>query len=77
MTDVTIPDDAWPGDEEGTIASWLYSTGDEILRDVVIAEVMIEKAVLELHAPVAGRLVIVVPAETAIRRGQVVARIVS
>jgi pyruvate/2-oxoglutarate dehydrogenase complex dihydrolipoamide acyltransferase (E2) component len=76
MTDVSIPIDAWDADGEGTIAAWLYAEGDHVASDVVIAELAVDKAALELRAPVAGRLLILVPAETGVRAGQIVARIV-
>ena len=75
MTEVRIPDDLWDDDSEGAISAWLYEDGDRVEGGAIIAEVMNEKVSFELQAPVSGALEILSPAEDAVRKGQVVARI--
>jgi pyruvate/2-oxoglutarate dehydrogenase complex dihydrolipoamide acyltransferase (E2) component len=75
MTDVVIPQDLWSDDSEGAISAWFYADGDSVEAGTVIGEVMNEKAASELLAPAAGVLRILVAAEEAVRKGQVVARI--
>jgi pyruvate/2-oxoglutarate dehydrogenase complex dihydrolipoamide acyltransferase (E2) component len=75
MTDVSIPDDFWGDDAEGVIATWLFADGEAVTQGAALAEVMYAKASMELLAPATGILRILVPVETPIRRGEVVARI--
>ena len=75
MTDITVPEDLWDTDEEGVIFAWVYADGALVQRGKLIAEVTVEKAQLELNAPASGRLRILVPAETVVRKGTVIGRI--
>lgn len=73
--DVIISDNMWDADSEGAILFWCYANGDYVEEGTMIAEVTDEKVVTELHAPASGILTILVPANTTIEEGQVVARI--
>jgi pyruvate/2-oxoglutarate dehydrogenase complex dihydrolipoamide acyltransferase (E2) component len=75
MTEVRIPESFWDEDAEGVIATWLFADGETVTQGAVLAEIMYEKASMELVAPASGTLAILTPAETPIRRGQVIARI--
>ena len=75
MTDVSIPDHFWNDDSEGVIATWLFADGEAVTQGAALAEIMYEKASMELLSPASGTLSILVPVETPIRRGEVVARI--
>jgi pyruvate/2-oxoglutarate dehydrogenase complex dihydrolipoamide acyltransferase (E2) component len=75
MADITIPLDFWDEDKEGVIVSWLYGEGASVARGKLIAEIMVEKTQLELNAPETGRLTILAPAETVVRKGDVIGRI--
>jgi pyruvate/2-oxoglutarate dehydrogenase complex dihydrolipoamide acyltransferase (E2) component len=75
MVDVTIPEEFWDDDSEGSISSWLFSEGDSVKEGDLIAEVTNEKAANELLAPASGRLNILVAAEVPVRRRQLVAKI--
>lgn len=75
MVDVTIPEDFWDDDSEGSISSWFFADGDAVSGGDLIAEVTNEKAASELLAPGDGTLSILIEAEVPIRRGQLVARI--
>jgi pyruvate/2-oxoglutarate dehydrogenase complex dihydrolipoamide acyltransferase (E2) component len=75
MTDITVPEDLWETDDEGVIFAWVYADGAIVERGKLIAEVTVEKAQLELNAPASGRLRVLVPAETVVRKGTVIGRI--
>jgi pyruvate/2-oxoglutarate dehydrogenase complex dihydrolipoamide acyltransferase (E2) component len=77
MTDITVPEDLWETDDEGVIFAWVYADGALVERGKLIAELTVEKAQLELNAPASGRLRILVPAETVVRKGTVIGRIES
>ena len=77
MTDITVPEDLWDTDDEGVIFAWVYADGALVEQGKLIAEVTVEKAQLELNAPASGRLRILVPAETVVRKGTVIGRIES
>jgi pyruvate/2-oxoglutarate dehydrogenase complex dihydrolipoamide acyltransferase (E2) component len=76
VVEVTIPQDFWDDDSEGSISSWFFAEGDAVQKGDLIAEVTNEKAASELLAPGSGTLNIVVGAEVPIRRGQLVAKII-
>ena len=75
MTDITVPEDLWDTDDEGVIFSWVYGDGAVVEQGRLVAELTVEKAQLELNAPASGRLKILAPAETVVRRGTVIGRI--
>src|SRR5579862_3409752 len=53
-----LPDLA-EGTVEAEIVAWLVKAGDVVKEDDPIAEVMTEKAAIELRSPVSGRLITV------------------
>ena len=75
MTDITVPEDLWDTDDEGVIFSWVYADGAVVEQGKLVAELTVEKAQLELNAPASGRLRILVPAETVVRKGTVIGKI--
>jgi pyruvate/2-oxoglutarate dehydrogenase complex dihydrolipoamide acyltransferase (E2) component len=75
MTDITVPEDLWDTDDEGVIFSWVYGDGAVVEQGRLVAELTVEKAQLELNAPASGRLKILAPAETVVRKGSVIGRI--
>jgi pyruvate/2-oxoglutarate dehydrogenase complex dihydrolipoamide acyltransferase (E2) component len=75
MTDITVPQDLWDTQDEGVIFAWIYSDGALVEKGKLIAELTVEKAQLELTAPASGRLKILAPAETVVRKGTVIGRI--
>jgi pyruvate/2-oxoglutarate dehydrogenase complex dihydrolipoamide acyltransferase (E2) component len=77
MTDITVPEELWETDDEGVIFAWVYGDGAVVEQGKLIAEIAVEKAQLELNAPASGRLRILVPAETVVRKGTVIGRIES
>jgi pyruvate/2-oxoglutarate dehydrogenase complex dihydrolipoamide acyltransferase (E2) component len=75
MTDIVVPRDLWDSEDEGVLLSWACADGSAVQQGALIAEITVEKAQLELHAPASGRLKILVQPETTIRKGQVVGTI--
>jgi pyruvate/2-oxoglutarate dehydrogenase complex dihydrolipoamide acyltransferase (E2) component len=75
MTDITVPEDLWDTDDEGVIFSWVYGDGAIVEQGRLVAELTVEKAQLELNAPASGRLKILAPAETVVRKGTVIGKI--
>ena len=75
MTDITVPEDLWDTDDEGVIFSWVYGDGAVVEQGRLVAELTVEKAQLELNAPASGRLKILAPAETVVRKGTVIGKI--
>jgi pyruvate/2-oxoglutarate dehydrogenase complex dihydrolipoamide acyltransferase (E2) component len=73
--DVVIAEDLWNDEGEGVIATWLFQNGEFVRQGAPLAEVMYEKAGMEIPAPVSGHLTILVDPETPVRKGQVIARI--
>jgi pyruvate/2-oxoglutarate dehydrogenase complex dihydrolipoamide acyltransferase (E2) component len=75
MTDILVPADLWDTEDEGVLFLWVYPDGSLVEQGKLIAELTVEKAQLELVAPASGRLKILVPPETIIRKGQVLGKI--
>lgn len=51
--EVTVPD-LGEADAEGELVDWLIAPGDSVAADQPVAEVETDKAVVEVHTPVAG-----------------------
>ncbi|MCS4504612.1 hypothetical protein KBTX_02949 [wastewater metagenome] len=77
MADVRIPEGLWDADitPEGVVANWLYRDGSEVDAGETVAEIMVEKATMEITAPAAGRLAITVAKDGVVRPGTVIGRI--
>lgn len=75
-TDVIVPTDLWDEDTEGAVSVWLVEPGDVVSQGDVLCEVAVEKAVFEVVAPVAGKITSLVQAETPVKKGSAIARII-
>lgn len=73
MHEVRVPADAWEGDAECSVSMWFYPQGQAVAQGVLLAELMLDKATIEVHAPAAGRLKIVVPLEGVAKKGDLLA----
>jgi len=73
--DIVVPPDLWDTDDEGVILTWVYADGATVQKGKLITELMVEKAQLELVAPASGRLRILAPPDSVVKRGQVIGRI--
>ena len=59
MTAVTIPDDFWDDDSEGSISAWFFADGDEVKEGQPIYSLEADKSTNEIEAPASGKLRIV------------------
>lgn len=76
MTDVLFPllSTAKP-EAEGVVSTWFVDDGASVAAGQLLAEVMVEKASVEVPAPVAGVVRLLVAEEAAVAQGSVIARI--
>ncbi|HSF26981.1 MAG TPA: lipoyl domain-containing protein [Actinomycetes bacterium] len=76
MTDVVFPplstDDP---DGEGVVATWFVRDGEPVAVDQLLAEVALDKVSVEVPAPVAGTVHLLVEEEEVVRQGEAIARI--
>lgn len=75
MAEVRIPSDLWDDDRQAVITSWAYADGATVAAGDGIAEIMVEKAQMEINAPASGVLHILKQEETLVGRGAVIATI--
>lgn len=75
MTDVKIADDLWDDERQAVITSWSYDDGTMVKKGDTIAEIMVEKAQLEIAAPASGILRIREHEDAVVSRGAVIATI--
>ncbi|GAB6858639.1 lipoyl domain-containing protein [Microbacterium xylanilyticum] len=75
MTEVTFPEMSAEAGATGVIVTWFASEGEQVQADDLIAEVAMDKVDMEIHAESSGILRIVVPEETEVAQGSVIARI--
>jgi pyruvate/2-oxoglutarate dehydrogenase complex dihydrolipoamide acyltransferase (E2) component len=74
--EIPLPDLDWGDGVEITLAAWLKRPGDRIDAGEVVAEVLSEKANVEIESPVAGVLAEALVEEGAtVAVGQPIARI--
>lgn len=61
---------------EATVATWFKKPGDRVAADEMLCELETDKVTVEVHAPVAGRLVeIVAPEGTTVAVSALLAQI--
>ena len=75
MSDVRIPIDCWDDDSEGAVSAWFFDSGDVVETGDVLCEVMNEKVATEIEAACSGKLTIKIDAETAVKKGELIATI--
>ena len=76
--EVLLPADAWEGvgpEVQGLVDQWLVAAGAPVEAGQPVVRVVLVKSTLEVEAPAAGRLEILVPAGDNFARGQALARI--
>lgn len=61
---------------EGALVNWFVQEGAEVKEGDTIAEVMVEKVTYQITAPATGKIRNLVPLDTAVRPGSVIAEIV-
>lgn len=71
----TVPMDAWDGDNEAAVTQWFFNNGAQVKQGALLAEIMLDKATIEISAIADGTLTIVAPIETVVQRGDLLATI--
>lgn len=71
----TVPMDAWDGDNEAAVTQWFFNNGAVVKEGALLAEIMLDKATIEISATANGTLSIIAPIETVVRRGDLLATI--
>ncbi|GHE77142.1 hypothetical protein GCM10017786_03050 [Amycolatopsis deserti] len=76
MTDIAFPhiSDNQP-DAEGVLATWFAADGDQVGEGDLLAEVAVDKVDVEVPAPAAGVLRLLVQEGDVVKQGEVIARI--
>jgi pyruvate/2-oxoglutarate dehydrogenase complex dihydrolipoamide acyltransferase (E2) component len=75
MVDVLVPRDLWEDDKQAVITTWLARDGVEVRAGDLLAEIMVEKAQLEIRAPQAGRLTVLRKVDDVVSKGDAIARV--
>lgn len=60
---------------EGVVATWFVRSGEQVKAGQVIAEVMVDKVSLDVEAPIAGTVTVLVEEEGTAKQGEAIARI--
>lgn len=60
---------------EGVVATWFVRSGEQVKAGQVIAEVMVDKVSLDVEAPIAGTVTVLVDEESVAKQGTAIARI--
>jgi pyruvate/2-oxoglutarate dehydrogenase complex dihydrolipoamide acyltransferase (E2) component len=76
VTDVEFPIvSAKDPTAEGVLATWFVETGDQVTDGALIAEVAVDKVDMEITAPTAGMITVLVKEGGTATQGTVIARI--
>ena len=76
MSDVVFPTlSGEDPDAEGVVATWFVREGDQVAADQLLAEVAVDKVSVELLAPTAGTVHLLVEEEDVVTQGAVIARV--
>ena len=76
MTDVVFPELSKEDPQaEGVLATWFVSDGQAVQADQLLAEVMVDKVTVEVPAPHAGVVHLLVEEEAAVKQGTPIARV--
>jgi len=62
-------------DAVGVVATWFVKSGESVAAGQVIAEVMVDKVSVDIEAPAAGVVSLLVEEEASVRQGDEIARI--
>ncbi|MFZ5870537.1 MAG: lipoyl domain-containing protein [Actinomycetota bacterium] len=76
MTEVPFPQlSKERPDAEGVLSTWFVTDGQAVAADQLLAEVQVDKVSVEVPAPAAGVVHLLVEEEAAVRQGEPIARI--
>lgn len=75
MTDVVFPELSKEPGTEGVLATWFVADGEAVRADQLIAEVQVDKVSVEVSAPHAGTIALLVKEDDTVTQGAPIARI--
>jgi pyruvate/2-oxoglutarate dehydrogenase complex dihydrolipoamide acyltransferase (E2) component len=76
MTDVLFPQlSKERPDSEGVVATWFVADGERVQADQLIAEVQVDKVAVEVPAPTAGTIRLLVKEGDAVIQSTPIARV--
>jgi pyruvate/2-oxoglutarate dehydrogenase complex dihydrolipoamide acyltransferase (E2) component len=76
MTDVLFPQlSKERPDSEGVVATWFVTDGERVQADQLIAEVQVDKVAVEVPAPTAGTIQLLVKEGDAVIQSTPIARV--
>jgi pyruvate/2-oxoglutarate dehydrogenase complex dihydrolipoamide acyltransferase (E2) component len=76
MTDVLFPElSKERPDSEGVVATWFVTDGERVPADQLIAEVQVDKVAVEVPAPTAGTIQLLVKEGEAVPQSTPIARV--
>jgi pyruvate/2-oxoglutarate dehydrogenase complex dihydrolipoamide acyltransferase (E2) component len=76
MTDILFPELSKEDPQaEGVLVTWFVSDGETVQADQLLAEVMVDKVTVEVPAPHAGVVHLLVPEEAAVKQGTPIVRV--
>jgi pyruvate/2-oxoglutarate dehydrogenase complex dihydrolipoamide acyltransferase (E2) component len=76
MTDIPFPELSKEDPQaEGVLVTWFVSDGEAVQADQLLAEVQVDKVTVEVPAPHAGVVHLLVPEEAAVTQGTLIARV--
>jgi hypothetical protein len=61
--------------DEAVVTHWFFDDDSEVMSGDLVGEIMVQKAVLEVRAPISGRLKILQPVDSIVRSGTRLAEI--
>ena len=73
--DIRIPDDILDDDAEAVITVWFVNSGEHIIKNALMVEIMAAKVQYEMVAPASGVLNIVSGVDAVVRKGDVIGSI--
>lgn len=74
-TTIVFPNISKDENAEGVLATWFVKTGEQVKKDQLLAEVMVDKVSLEVPAPCDGIITLLVAEEASVKQGVLIAQI--
>ena len=73
--DIRISDDILDDDAEAVITVWFVNSGEHIIKNILMVEIMAAKVQYEMVAPASGVLRIFSGVDSVVRKGDVIGSI--
>ena len=74
-TTIVFPNISKDENAEGVLATWFVKTGEQVKKNQLLAEVMVDKVSLEVPAPCDGIVTLLVDEEASVKQGVLIAQI--